>query len=400
MTGRKRIYYLGMITTDAYAHAVNERTYSGAAARKMILVARAMRSVGLHAIVVSLPFVGTGAKRAWYGKALTREAGVPAVFVPTLRSPLLRKIIGPFLLASFVLRRAKTGDKFIFYNHAIEYIPSLLLLRLRGIHLVQDIEDAPTADERGLRGVLNRISFAITFRLTKPLKMVVADHVAKSLKLEDYVVIRGVAAQEMEAGPASAARKWDDLRDGGPLRLHFGGTLIAETGVGLFCEAVTLLTQNANRLDRRVEFKVTGVGDLDSIRRLHENILANGKIQIDLLPELSKADYLALIDICHGSLSLKEPGSNMSNTTFPSKVIEITASGLALVSTPLGDVPSLFGNDAAYFLSEYTAKNLVDIFIEMAASPARVEQVAMAGRKVCTRLFSPKSIGKEMARLL
>ena len=400
MKQRNRIFYLGMITTDAYARVVGEHIYSGAAARKMMLVARALRSVGRRVIVVSLPFVGTGAKRAFYGPVLTPDGGVPTIFLATLRSKVLRKIVGPYVLAVFFLRRSVPGDTVIFYNHAIEYIPTLLLLRLRGLNLVQDIEDAPMDDEKGIRGVLNRISFAITLRLTNPRKMLVADHVAKGLKLDDYVVIRGVASQETEAVHVSDTRKWDDLRNDGDLKLHFGGTLISDTGVDLFCKAVELLARNEDRLDRRVVFKVTGVGELNKVRKLQKEIKKSKKVHLDLLPELSKADYLALIDSCHGSLSLRRPGSSMSNTTFPSKVIEITASGLALISTRVGDVPSLYGDDAAYFLSEFAPEDLVDIFIGMVADPGRLEHVAAAGRDASNRIFSPRSVGEEMTRLL
>ena len=40
---RNRIYYVGMITTDAYGTAVGERTYAGAAARMQEFVARYVR---------------------------------------------------------------------------------------------------------------------------------------------------------------------------------------------------------------------------------------------------------------------------------------------------------------------------------------------------------------------
>lgn len=400
MMRRPRVYYIGMITTDAYGLAVGERTYSGAAARKMILVSRAMRSVGLRAIVVSLPFVGTQAARAGYGPVLTSDGGVPTVFTATLRSPVLRKLVGQFILAGFILRHARRGDTLIFYNHAMEYIPALLALRLRALSLVQDIEDAPTEDEKGLRALLNRISFAMTSRLTKPRKMVVADHVAIGLGLDDYVTIRGVASREVGAGPSPDARKWEELRSGGDLRLHFGGSLMTETGVDLFCEAVDLMTESANRLACRVLFMVTGVGELCKIRDLQYRIGDNVKVGVELLPELSKADYLALIGACHGSLSLKRPGSAMSNTTFPSKVIEITAAGLALVSTRLGDVPEIFGDDAAYFLAEYRPETLVETITGMAADPERLERVAAAGRALCNEVFAPETVGEEMKRLL
>jgi glycosyltransferase involved in cell wall biosynthesis len=268
------------------------------------------------------------------------------------------------------------------------------------MNLVQDIEDAPTEDEKGFRGALNRMSFGLTFRLTNARKMVVADHVAKELGLDDFVTIRGVAAQEQGAVTLPNVRKWGELRTGSDLRLHFGGSLIAETGVDLFCEAVEQLASSGERLPRRVIFQVTGIGQLDKILILQQRVGSNAKVVVELYPELKKSDYLALIDNCHGSLSLKRPGAAMSDTTFPSKVIEITAAGLALVTTRLGDIPELFGADEAYFLPEYEPESLVEIFVAMAAYPERVERVAAAGRTVCGSTFSLASIGQEMIRLL
>ena len=183
MTRRARVFYIGMITTDGYGRAVGEKTYAGAAARKMILVVRALRSVGHRAFVVSLPFVGTGAARLGYGPVTTTDGGAPALFLATLRSRYLRKLFGPLVLAGFAGRQVGRQDTVIVYNHAVEYLPALLLLRLKGVRIVQDIEDAPTGEETGLRGTLNRLSFVATSALTVRRKMVVADHVARELGL-------------------------------------------------------------------------------------------------------------------------------------------------------------------------------------------------------------------------
>lgn len=389
-----------MITTDEYGRVVGEKTYAGAAARKMILVTRALRSVGRRAIVVSLPFVGINAKRLFYDPVLTSDSGVPIIFLSTFRSKYLRKLLGPIILAAFATCRIDPGDTVIVYNHAIEYVAALVVLRLRGVKVVQDIEDAPRIDERGMRGFLNRLSFAITSKLSARRKMVVADHVAKYLKLDDYIIIRGVASQEIEARPCLAEQKWAALCSGNDLRLHYGGTLIPDTGVDLFCESVEVLAQNEDRLDHRVSFNVTGVGDLGKIRALQSRVQHSKKINVELLPALNKAEYLALVDSCHGSLSLKRPGTSISDTTFPSKVIEITASGLALVSTRLGDVTSLFNDKSAFFLQAYESSALADVIVEMARDPERVERVAKAGNDVCTRAFSAKMVGEDMIRLL
>lgn len=399
MKRRNRIFYIGMITTDIYGKVLGQKTYSGAAARKMTSVAHAMRSVGHRVIIVSLPFVGPKAMREFYPAVVTSEGNVPAVFLATLRSRYFRKIFGPFFLASFALRRIEPSDTVILYNHALEYLPALLVLKLMGVKVVQDIEDAPRLDESGLWAGLNWLSFLWTFRLTEKRKMVVADHVARGLELEDYVVVRGVATHDGGASHTNLA-KWEELRAGGELRLHFGGTLVADTGVDLFCEAFAMLAQDGYRLDRRVIFKVTGVGELEKVQGLQNRTRASPNVHLEVLPELSKDDYVALIDLCHGSLSLKRPGSGMSNTTFPSKVIEITAAGLALVSTRLGDVTSLFNDESAFFLSKFEAVELVDVIVEMARRPDRVEQVSKAGLAVCNRTFSLKTVGGEMTKLL
>lgn len=400
MTRRSRVFYFGMITTDTYARAVGIKTYAGAATRKMFLVTRAMRYVGHRAVIVSLPFVGSGASRARYGKVVTSDAGVPAVFLETLRSKYLRKLYGPLLLASFSWRRVKQQDTVIVYNHAIEYIPALLSLRLRGIKTVQDIEDAPTQEERGLRGLLNRLSFAATLRLTAQRKMVVADHVARGLGLKDYVVIRGVSSQETDASLGPNTQKWDDLRAGQALKIHFGGTLISETGIDLFCAAVDRLAQDEGKLARPIVFSVTGIGELDKIRDLQARVQGSVKIDVALHPELDMAEYLALIDSCHASLSLKLPASELAHTTFPSKVIEITASGLALVSTQFGDVTEIFDDDSTFFLNAGEASNLSELILVIASDPDAIEQVARAGQAVCMGTFSPETVGNEMTRLI
>lgn len=400
MSRRRRVYYVGMITTDAYGHVVGERVYSGAATRKMLLVAQAMRCVGLRAIVVSLPFVGAKARRASFPSVVISQGGVPMVFTATLRSTLFRKLIGPIFLLLFLLRHCQRGDSVIFYNHAVEYLPALMALRLRGVKLMQDIEDAPIGDERGLSGFLNRVSFDLTSRLTAARKMVVADHVAHILGLDDFVTIRGVAAREICLKPTTNNSKWLELKSGGALKLHYGGTLITETGVALFCEAVDRLAQHADILERPVRFNITGVGDLYKIRALQDRLREVGVVEVEVFPELNKAEYLELLDACHGSLSLKQPGSAMGTTTFPSKVLEITGAGLALVTARLGDVAKIFVDDTAFFLPTCNSESLANTVVIMASDPIRVETVAAAGRARCHELFSPEAVGIEMRRLL
>lgn len=388
-----------MIATDTYGRAVDEHVYSGAAARKMLSVAESMRDVGMRVVIVSLPCLGIDAKRGFYPSRVTREAGVPVVFLMALRSRYLRKMLAPLALLAFCFRYIGRQDAVILYNHSIEYLPALILLRLLGIKVVQDIEDAPADNEKGARGFLNRASFAVTLRLTAPRKMVVARHVAEGLGLKDFVVIHGVASAAGRAGAVEDQSLWEQLKGGGPLRVHFGGTLIPETGVDLFCEAVQQLARLEDKLAREVSFKVTGIGRVDKITGLQRQ-LKSRKISVELLPELGSAEYASLMKTCHASLSLKRPGASMSNTTFPSKVIEITATGLALVATKVGDVADIFDENSSYLLSSYDADSLVGVIFDMAAHPDRVQAVATRGLMVCSKEFAPETIGLRMTRLL
>lgn len=399
MKRQNRVFYVGMITPDSYGQAVGESTYAGAGERKMISVVHAMRHVGLRALIVSLPFVGTMKNRAYYGPTITTGEGVPAVFVATLRSKYLRKIFGPVFLAGFLWRNVRSGDTVILYNHAVEYFSSLVLLRLRGIHIVQDIEDVPTPEDRGVRGVLNHLGFALTSRLTRPRKMVVSDHVARGLGLDDYVVIRGVAAIDQDIPPA-AQDKWAALHSGAALTVHFGGTLRPDTGVDLFCAAVEILAREADMLARPLIFKVTGIGAFDKIRALGSRIGTSGRVRLDVQEGLNKRDYDALIDSCHAALSLRQPEAHISNTTFPSKVIEITARGVALISSDQGDVTTLFDDHSAFPLGRYESTELAGIIAGMAADPEQVERVAAAGRDLCNEVFAPTAVGEMMKRLL
>ena len=393
--------FVGVVLNRAHDRrdrAVGERIYSGAATRKMLLVTAALRSVGHLAAVVSLPFVGTKAARAGYRGILQTEQGVPVAFLPTLRSKYFRKVVGPLVLACFAARRVRRGDTVILYNHAIELLPALAILRLKGRSVVHDIEDAPNPETRGIRRLMSRVSFFAIFRFTRSRKMVVSEEVARLLDLDDYVVVRGVARfPDADTRPMGAAR-WEELRGGGDLRLHFGGSLVAANGVDLFCEAIALLAESEDRMSRPVTFTITGVGDMDKIRDAATRIQGRGKLKVEILPELSVDEFVEAISHCHGALSLRRPGAGNADTTFPSKVIEITAAGMALVSTRLGDVAEIYDR-SAYFLDDYSPRALAEIIVAMSGDTDGVARVAEDGFRTAKRHFSLVNVGNQMTRL-
>lgn len=394
MTLRKpRTFYVGMVCTSAYVSATGADALVGAAAGKMSSVVSALRLTGRRAMLVSLPFVGNSSKRQ-RGR-ICRGDGFPAVFLPVYGSAILRKFVGVFTLAWFCLRWARRGDIFLFYNHSFEYILALFVLRLRGIAVFQDIEDVPTSDDSGLRGLILRTSWYLMFRLASQRKVTVSNQVGRTLGLREFIAIQGVAPP---VDTIAGSRKWVDLSGGAPLRIHFGGTLTPSTGSELFCASVAQLDASPEpRL--KIEFIVTGFGDLERIRQLACNIRSS-ELAIEVHEEVTRAKYFELIESCHASLSLKRPESEIANTTFPSKVIEISGRGICLIATQVSDVGDIFSPEEAWLLTEYNEESLSKILRQMAGQPDEVRRRAAAGQKLTQARFAPVVIGQALGSFL
>ena len=239
--------------------------------------------------------------------------------------------------ASVSLFLVRRHDKIIIYNHAIEYIPAILILYLRRIPLFHDIEDLPFENDFSLNGLINSVGFwfANTFSFKK---ILVSKRLADMLSLNDYLVVNGVCNLVHQV----SSKRWTSLfsSNDSPLCVHFGGTLIYDTGLDLFCDALNLLLGSySSDLRRPIHFYITGTGQLHKIEEIVNKLPANSLIKIFIKSFLPYEAYINLLGTCHISLALKKPNTQIANTTFPSKVIEIASYGLALISTKVSDVP-------------------------------------------------------------
>lgn len=395
MTSRiPRIFYVGQICTDAYVKMIQEDAFVGAASGKMSSVVSALRLAGQNAILVSLPFVGRGSRRQ--PGRLCRGDGFPALFLPVRIYPVMRKALGIFSMAWFAMRRVRQYDTILFYNHGIEFFFALVILRFRGISVFQDIEDVPTSAEYGLRGFINRFGFSVMFKLSSARKVTVSNEVGNTLHLRDFLAIPGIA---VGADDKKSLEKWAQLDAGGPLIVHYGGTLMASTGLEIFCAAVAQLDAVIQPTDRCIKIIVTGIGDLERVRILAKG-LQSDKLFIEVYQGVSRSLYLDLLDSSHASLSLKNPNFEISRTTFPSKVIEITSRGISLIATRISDVGDIFNDDEAWLLPQFTSQALTDILLEMVRSPAKVKIRADAGKAKVMMRFAPLAVGRALAEFL
>jgi len=141
-------------------------------------------------------------------------------------------------------------------------------------------------------------------------------------------------------------------------------------------------------------FVVTGYGDMAGrIERMSREemkglLVFHGKV--------GYPEYRNILLRSHIGLCLKLPDNSMGATTFPSKVVEMAAYGLLVVSTPVSDVPRVFCEDSAVLLGETTPDALAGIFRRIAADPAEFGERAIRGQNRIRSMYSPEKVGPEL----
>ncbi len=390
-----RVFYCGMVNTPGYSAMLDESLHMGAASNKMITVVRAMRDAGSRTYLLSLPVLGRSAHRRYVPSVIMRSEGIPQIFLSTMANPYFRKIYAFFGFGWFCIVHVAKNDRVILYNHAVEYLLGLLILIIKGNRPILDIEDALRSDETGWRGFIGRPLFNVFNKLVSDQKITVSEALANMLNLSNYCVVYGAIKHEAIASmnTRKTSYKAGNIRE--PLRIHYGGTLTADTGVDLFCGAVDQLVKLLRRDVCNVHFVVTGFGAEKKISAIKKRCLNSG-VRISHYPDLSPKEYLDQFYRCHAALSLKLPDSEMAITTFPSKVVDITTHGLLLISTRASDVPLLFDDSCAILLPEATPDALANAIMATVNDPLHMQQVARHGAQRARKLFDSNAVGKRI----
>lgn len=390
-----RFFYCGMVNTPGYSAMLDEPLHMGAASNKMVAVVRAMRDAGSRTYLLSLPVLGRSAHRRYVPSVIMRSEGIPQIFLSTMANPYFRKIHAVFGFAFFCIVHVAKHDRIILYNHAVEYLLGLLILVIKGNKPILDIEDAPRGDETGWRGLIGRPLFNVFNKLVSEQKITVSETLANMLDLNNYCVVYGATRHKAIASMSTEKLSCKAGNISEPLRIHYGGTLTADTGVDLFCEAIDQFVKLLRRETCYVCFVVTGFGSEKKINALKTRCLNSG-VRISHYPDLSPKEYLDQFRRCHAALSLKLPDSEMAITTFPSKVVDITTYGLLLISTRASDVPLLFDDSCAILLPEATPDALANAIMAIVNDPLHMQQVARHGAQRARELFDSNAVGKRI----
>lgn len=391
----KNIYYVCSVNTPLYEKHIGENLFIGAAYNKVSRIVLSLRLCGASGVILSLPVLNKSSSKHWVKRYVFKENKYIVVMLRTHIYPLIRRTAGLFQLAFFCFLKVNKEERVIFYNISPEYLLGLFVLRLKNNPGFLDIEDAPRNDEAGLIGYLNRASFSIAKLLCNKKFIVASSAIANNLKLEsnDACIISGVFRDDLKI--QSSEKKFN-----GKLKVLLGGCLSHDTGVGVFCEALKLLSDEYSHYQDKIEFVVTGYGTDEYINDIESSIKKscfNGVVKYNLTHE----EYNECLLTADVSLCLKLPDTEMGQTTFPSKVIEICSSGALLISTKVSDVPNLFmDKKSALFLDEATAVNLVSALIWSVDNRERVKEIAAEGQRVSENKFSMISIGNRLLNFI
>lgn len=321
-----------------------------------------------------------------------KAGGFDAVQVYAPGRAVVRRMIAMVSLLIAAVWLARRGDRVILYNFFPEYILAAIWLRLAGIPCIIDIEDAPRKDEPGARGVMVRWSFWLLRGISVRRYLIVSDKLARELELSDYLTVYGVASHFTAATDRSAPFSRSEVR------INLGGALVRETGVELFIAALRVLLRKHG--DQPLHFFVTGHVPPGLFDELAMELNTSPAIRLTVAANLDFPAYRALLDTMDVGLCLKLPSTQMGQTTFPSKVVEIAAIGLLLISTQVSDVPLIFDGKSAILLNTEDPTELAATLASLPGDRDAAAKRARRGQQLVTDRFSALAVGTAIRSFL
>lgn len=376
-----RFFIFAPISTRQYNAYTRCTLHVAAASNKVTGIAKSVSMYGFTQ-VVSCPITTKFRSKLFFPKYEYLDEKISYVFLASLTAPLFNRVWGSIFYLYYALKKIRRGDKVILYNFFPEYILLAIYLYIFKNKAVMDVEDAPNNVERGLRGIVNRVSYSILNILCADYKLVAATVIADKLKIQKFISLPGVQNNIKDK----------IILDGERVKILFGGAMLAETGVYLFCDALNIISKM--ECAKYIEFYITGFGDAERLIEVTDKL--REKLCFNVSIDCSIDEYRSILDKCDVGLSLKLPGTAIGDTTFPSKCLEYVAHNLLLISTPVSDVPSIFDSNSAYILSDISPVSLSLAIQDVINNKIYYRNVADRGRELIREKFSAAAVGRQL----
>lgn len=367
---KPRLIYLCNAIDESTCRERGITTDSPAATRKVIEVTKAMRDAGVRGIVLSLGRGRQNGTGRYFPARVKRVEGVPVVYAPFLDRPHLTHLLSMFALLPllFRLRQRRVQPVLLAYNRLVHYWLAMELSRWLGFRTFLDLEDGAIDGEGSpFRQRLTRFMTARFDALCGTGAMLAASALGGQYRGNRTVCCYGVA--DVAGSPRS-------FPESGELLVHIGGTLQYTTGAQLLIDAIRYM--RAMPEAPKIRFVITGSGE--SAEALAALAADAEKPAVEFLGKVSRGAYRQVIGEAHVGLALKLQSGDLADTTFPSKVIEITSTGMLLVTTRISDVPILFGEEGALYLDDETPSGLAALFKRFDSERSMLGRIAAQGQ--------------------
>lgn len=386
MSRPRRIFYVASLVLDP----ARRRVESPAARNKVLGVCAAIKAGGATPVVVTA--VGREATSLWKPLRVVRRDGVCFVEVFNVGAGLIRRLTALLFLPLVAFQLVGARDRVLLYNGEPDYLLLALCLRIRRRPAMLDIEDALRTDDRTPLGRLNNAAAPLLRQLCDSRAIVASQALGEQLGLEHFLPVYGVSSFFTAKGPPRDA--FADMET----RILFGGSILPDTGSDLFIAALRDLA--CRPIATPLHFYVTGRFKPGLFDALASDLADVPNIRFSVIQDLATDAYAALVRTMDVGLCLKLPSSEMGRTTFPSKVVEITALGMLLVSTRVSDVDLIFDTGSAVLLESEAPEELASVLAAIARERTRFVGIAQRGRQRAIERFSDASVGERVVRFV
>jgi len=383
------IYIVAPVVFPSYSQRFSQPFLVGAASNKVQGIAQALGTKGNNVVVLSAPVVTSSKDRFFFPMCTFPEDGFLCKYSSVISLRGINRFFSMLSFLYFLPELVKNKPKIIFYNYYPEYLILALVLSffIPRSDMYLDVEDAPRNDANGIRDTVNNLSLSLLRKMCSPRLLCVSKEVANSMGAFENCVINGISKEIIQNRA--------DVLSSEMVTVHYGGLINKETGVDIFIGALKLISENYAQYTDRLRFLVTGHGDFSGL-----NIFMlspeYSNVKVDIKPNISKADYQKILNTADVGLSLRISDSGYANTTFPSKVIEISSAGLLLVTTCVSDIEAIFKTDSAVFLHEQSACELALTLVSIVSNRGRFRTVAANGQIAVKNKFSLEAIGSSI----
>jgi glycosyltransferase involved in cell wall biosynthesis len=365
-------------------------TDSPAASRKVFLVCRAMRAVGVRAIVISLGRGRQDGSGRYFPSKVRRINGVPVIYLPFIQTPVISELLSLVSLGHVLwrIRLIKGIKSAIFYNRMPAYVLGLVLTRILGFKIFLDLEDGETDLRKwSMVGIKYRVLRWFFDSFCKDGALLACSALESMTSVRPTYCCYGTCEE-------SALLPDKNLS---PVSVLLGGTVSFDTGANLLIDAIKLLREEMPAWITDIRFEISGKGDC-----LYQfEALAQDKRmpQVIVHGRMADAEYRQMLEHTQVGLALKPNSGILANTTFPSKVIEFASHRILVLTTDISDVRKVLAEGALY-LTDNSPLALIEKLHWIVLNREMASKLALQGEHAVATLCAPKSVGKALSKFL